>query len=314
MKKQAVLSVGKKKGNLLHLMWKKRDYYLLMVPFLALLVVFKYFPMYGLTLAFKEYRIADGIMGSPWAGFKYFTRLFKSYSFFDVLRNTLIISTLKILICFPVPIALAIFINEIRRDRVKKVFQTISYLPHFISWVIAASLIKEILSLDGPINYIIQWFGGEKIYFMADVHYFRGILIVTEIWKSCGWDSIVYLSAISGVDQELYEAARMDGASKWQEIWHVTIPGIRSTILILFILRVGRVLTAGFDQVFNLSTDAVLSVGDILDTYTYRQGIVNKNFSMATAAGLFQNTVGFVMVMISNFITNKLSDGEEGLW
>lgn len=300
--------------GLLQRIYEMRAYYYLIIPFCAFLFIFKYVPMYGITLAFKDFRIKDGIFGSPWAGFKYFEQLFTSFSFEEVLGNTIIISLMKLVFCFPFPIILAIFVNEIRNEKVKRTFQTISYLPHFISWVIASSLIRDVLSFSGPINMILQLLGYEPIYFLANTDYFRSVLVISSIWKGCGWSSIVYIAAITGIDQELYEAARIDGANKMRQIWHITLPGIRSTIITLFIMDVGGIMSAGFDQIYNLYSPIVYSVADVLDTYTYRQGILDQNYSYATAAGLFQNVIGFIMVVIANIIVNKLSDGEEGLW
>ena len=231
-----------------------------------------------------------------------------------MLENTIVLSLLKQVFSFTVPIILAIFINEIRNDKVQKTFQTFSYLPHFISWVIAASLIRDVLALKGPVNQIIQFFGGDPIYFLADTDYFRGTLVLSGIWKECGWGSIVYIAAIAGIDPNLYEAAEIDGAGKMRQIWHITLPGIRATNKTLYILEERKIMSAGFDQLNNLYSPAVYSVGDILDTYTYRQGIVDANYSYATAAGLFQNVIGFILVIASNIVVNKLSDGEESLW
>lgn len=291
-----------------------RVYYLLFLPFLAFIIIFKYIPMYGATLAFKDFRVLEGILGSPWVGFKYFNQLFSAASFREVLRNTLIISLEKLLFGFPVPIILALFINEIRNEHVKKTFQTFSYLPHFISWVIAASLVTDVLSLNGPVNTVIQALGGESVYFMADTRYFRPVLILSSIWKGCGWSSIIYIAAITGIDPELYEAAKVDGAKKLQQIRSITLPCIRTTILTVFILDIGGIMSAGFDQIYNLYSPVVYKVADVLDTYTYRQGLEQNNYSYATAAGLFQNGVGFILVIISNYVVKKLSDGEEGLW
>lgn len=301
-------------GQKLKMIKKMRTYYLLLLPFLAFIVIFKYIPMYGITLAFKDFRVLDGIMGSPWAGFKYFRQLFEAASFYEVLRNTIVISLKKLLFSFPAPIILALFINEIRNERVKKTFQTVSYLPHFISWIIAASFISDILSLRGPINTLIEQLGGDPVYFMAETKWFQPILVLSAIWKNSGWSSIVYIAAITGIDQDLYEASAIDGAKKLQQIWYITLPCIRTTIITLFILEVGKIMSAGFDQVYNLYSPVVYSVGDILDTYTYRQGIVKSNYSYATAAGLFQNVIGFILVIASNVTVKRLSDGEEGLW
>jgi len=296
------------------LMYKMRARYLLILPFLAFLGTFKYAPMYGLVLAFKDYKVRKGILGSPWAGFEHFEMLFSTFSFKEVLGNTIILSLMKVFLYFPVPIILALFINEIRNERLKKTFQTFSYLPHFISWVIAASFLTDVLALNGPINLIIEALGGEKIYFMADKAWFRWVILFSKIWKDCGWGAIVYMAAIAGIDQDMYEAAEIDGAKKLQKIWYITLPCIRTTIITLFILDLGKIMSAGFDQVYNLYSPAVYSVADILDTYTYRKGILDHDYSYATAAGLFQNLVGFILVIVSNIVVKKVSDGEEGLW
>ena len=291
-----------------------RFYYLLLVPFLACIIIFKYNPLYGITLAFKDFKILKGIAGSPWAGFKYFEQLFNTASFWKVLKNTLILSGYGLVISFPMPILLALFINEIRNDRIKKTFKTITYLPHFISWVVAASLFKEIFGLIGPVNEVIAALGGDKIYFMTDTSSFRGLLVATNIWKGVGWGTIVYVAAIAGIDPNLYEAAEMDGAKKLQKIWHITIPCIRGTIITLFILRVGNLMESSFDQIYNLYSPAVYEVADVLDTFTYRKGLEDMQYSFATAAGLFQNGIGFILVIVSNWVVRKLSSGEEGLW
>ena len=300
--------------GLLKRMYKQRMRYLLILPFLTFMAVFNYAPMYGIVLAFKDYKIRKGIIGSPWAGLKYFEQLFTALSFREVLGNTIILSLMKLFLYFPMPIILALFINEIRNERLKKSFQTVSYLPHFISWVIAASFVTDVLALNGPVNQIIKALGGTPIYFMADSEYFRWVLLISHIWKNCGWGAIVYIAAIAGIDQEMYEAAEIDGAKKLQKIWYITLPSIRTTIITLFILDLGKVMSAGFDQVYNLYSPAVYGVADILDTYTYRQGIEKQNYSYATAAGLFKNVVGFVLVILSNMFVKKVSDGEERLW
>lgn len=300
--------------GLLTRLYKARTYYLILLPFLIFIFVFKYIPMYGITLAFKDYKIRSGIMGSPWVGFKYFKQLFHSLTFWEVLRNTIMISLQKLFFCFPAAIILALFVNEIGNRHVKKVFQTVSYLPHFISWVIAASFINDVLSLKGPINAVLLSLGREPVYFLANAECFRSVLILSAIWKTCGWGSIVYIAAIAGINQDLYEAAEMDGAKRMQRIWHITLPCIRPTIVTLFILEIGGLMSAGFDQIYNLYSPSVYRVADVLDTFTYRQGLEQNNFSYSTAAGLFQNAIGFILVVLSNKVVRKLSDGEEGLW
>ena len=255
-----------------------------------------------------------GPFGSPWCGLNNFEKLFRTPDFIRIMRNTFALCFWKILIGFPVPILLALLINEVGNRIFQRTVQTVVYLPHFISWIIAASFISDILSLRGPINTLIGQLGGDPVYFMAETKWFQPILVLSAIWKNSGWSSIVYIAAITGIDQDLYEASSIDGAKKLQQIWFITLPCIRTTIITLFILEVGKIMSAGFDQVYNLYSPVVYSVGDILDTYTYRQGIVKSNYSYATAAGLFQNVIGFILVIASNVTVKRLSDGEEGLW
>lgn len=306
-------SAHRKMNLLLKRIYKNKFFYLLLVPFIAFIIVFKYFPIYGITLAFKDFKIRKGIIGSPWAGLKYFKQLFESYSFWQVFANTVIISLEKLVFCFPAPIILALFINEIRSEKAKKTFQTFTYLPHFISWIIAAAFINDLCSLNGPINTVLASLGLKKVYFLADTRSFRGLLVISQMWKNSGWSAIIYVAAIAGISPELYEAAMIDGAGKMQRIWHVTLPCIKSTIITLFILDIGKLMNAGFEQIFNLYSPSVYSVADIIDTYTYRQGLINTNFSYATAAGLSKNIVGFILVIISNSFVKRI--GEEGaLW
>jgi len=271
--------------------------------------------MYGIVLAFKDYMIVDGILGSPWVGFKHFNRLFSSASFFELITNTLTISFQRILFGFPAPIIFALLLNEIKVEKFKKIVQSISYLPHFMSWVILGGIVMELLSpTRGVINYIITIFGGEPIYFLTEVKYFRTILIVSGIWAGVGWGSIIYLAAISGIDIQQYEAAVIEGASRFQRAIYITLPSIMPVISISFILNIGGIMNAGFDQIFNLYNPMVYKVADILDTYVYRVGIQDMEYSFSTAVGLFKNVVGLIMVVITNFITSKLSNNEYGLW
>lgn len=289
--------------------------YALLIPAVLVIYVFHYRPMYGITLAFKNYRILKGIKGSPWAGLKYFDQLFGAFSFWEVIRNTVVISLEHLIFGFPMPIILALFLNEMRNQKLKKVFQTISYLPHFLSWVILGGIVRNLVSPQyGIINYLITMLGGKPIYFLTSAKWFRPILIVSSIWAGVGWGSIIYLAGISGIDPQLYEAAVLDGAGKLKCIWHVTLPGIRALITIQLVMSMSNILNAGFDQVFNLYSPAVYSIGDILDTYTYRQGVISGNYSYSTAAGLFKNVVGFIMVTIANFVASKVNEGEGRIW
>lgn len=311
------LTPMRKRGrSLFKRMYKQRWAYLLMIPMMAYFIIFHYFPMYGVTLAFKKFSIKKGIMGSPWIGWTNFERLLGSLQFQRAVRNTLIISGLHILWGFPAPIIFALMLNEIGNAKFKKVVQTISYLPHFISWVIMGGIITEILSpTRGALNALIKALGGEPIYFMAQAKYFRTVLTVTAIWKGIGWSSIIYLAAIAGISTEQYEAAAIDGASRMQCMWYITLPSILGIISIQLILSIGGILNGGFDQVFNLYNSQLYETGDIIDTYAYRVGLEGKmEYSLSTAISLFKNVIGFVLVIGTNFAAKKLSGGERGIW
>jgi len=297
-------------------------YYILFIPVLAYFIIFSYAPMYGVTLAFKDFKAIDGIMGSPWVGLKHFTRLFSSSVFWEVVRNTLMINLWRIIFAFPAPVILALLINEVRHNAFKRTVQTISYLPHFISWVILSGIINEVLSPSrGALNYLITVFGGQPIYFLAEVGWFRAILVITGIWQSVGWGTIIYLAAISGIEQEQYESAYIDGANRWHLVKYITVPSIIPVVSIMLILTLGGILNGGFDQVFNLYSPPVFRVGDIIDTYVYRVGLGvtafgarPPDFSFATAVGLFKNVIGLFLVLGTNFLAGKLNDGEGAIW
>jgi putative aldouronate transport system permease protein len=296
-------------------MYRMRYYYLLLIPVIAYFIIFHYIPMYGITIAFKNYTFAEGIFGSKWVGIANFKRLFDSPLFYTILKNTLNISIQRIIFGFPAPIILALLINEIQHLKFKKIVQTVSYLPHFISWVILAGIIKELLSpTRGAINSLMVLFGQKPIHFLAEPAYFVGVLIISGIWQSVGWGTIVYLAAIAGIDIEQFDSAYIDGANRFQIIWHITLPSIKSVILVLFILSLGGILNSGFDQIFNLYNAMVYSVADVIDTYVYRIGLINMEYSFSTAVGLFKNVIGFILVISSNYIVRKLSGGEQGIW
>lgn len=287
---------------------------LLFLPTFLCMLIFMYIPMGGLVLAFKNYRLTDTIWSAPWVGLKNFKKLTTSLSFKPIIGNTIRISLLRILFGFPAPILFALLLNEMQ-GVLKKINQTISYLPHFLSWVILYGVFVQFLSPDdGPVNEIIRLLGGKAIYFMGDKNWFVPTIIVTGIWQSMGWGSVVYLAAISGIPTEQYEAAIIDGATKFQKMRYITLPSIMGTVVIMFIMQTGNVLNAGFDQIFNMYNDAVMSVADILDTYVYRQGIINMDYSFSTAVGLFKNVIGFFMVVATNYIAKWLSGNEMGLW
>ncbi|WP_394910793.1 ABC transporter permease [uncultured Robinsoniella sp.] len=286
----------------------------MMIPGVVYFVVFCYGPMYGVVLAFKEFRITDGILGSPWAGFQYFEQAFKDPYFWKTVFNTLIISFAKLIVGFPAPIIFAILINELIHPRFKKVVQTFAYLPHFMSWVILGGIFFSLLSINGPINSILEFFGMEKVMFMGSKEHFRGILVLSEVWKSFGWGSVLYFAAIAGIDQEMYEASKMDGANKIQNIVYIILPAIFPVICINLILSLSGILNGGFDQVFNLYSDSVYEVADIIDTYVYRLGLKNMQYSLSTAIGLFKSVIGLIMIVLVNFIVKKVGGKENALW
>ena len=288
---------------------------LMFIPVIAYFFIFKYIPMGGIVIAFKNYKISKGIWGSAWCGLDNFTQAFSLGTFRRSIWNTLAISGLKLLFGFPAPIILALMLNEVSHLRFKKTIQTISYLPHFLSWVVLAGMFQQLLSPNnGAVNALLREVFGikESIYFLGDNKYFRGTLIATDIWKNVGWSSILYLATIAGIDPTLYEAATVDGASRWQCTRYITLPSLLSTIVIMLILSVGSIMDAGFDQVFNLYNSAVYRTGDIIDTYVYRSGINDMKYSLATAVGLFKNVIAFVLVVGTNITARKLSG--EGIW
>ena len=290
--------------------------FLLMAPGLVFFVIFRYVPIYGVTMAFKEFVAADGILGSPWVGLKYFNRLFTYPGVGRVFMNTVEISLLRLLFGFPAPIILALMLNELRVGAFKRTVQTISYLPHFLSWVVIAGLVRQVLSpstgLFGYLYSLIPGVEGVPPVLLSDQQWFITIVIVSDVWQSIGWGTIIYLAAIAGINPELYEVATIDGAGRFRLMWRITIPSIAPVIVILFILRIGNLLEGGFDQIFNLYNPAVYEVADIIDTYVYRIGLEGIQYSFATAVGLTQNVIGCILLLLANRITKSIS--EETLW
>jgi len=305
--------VLKGRGNIGRDIKRDKYLYLLLLPGIICLFIFRYIPMYGVVIAFKEYNIFAGIANSPWVGFLQFERLFRNPEFSRILRNTILISAYKLLWGFPAPIILALLLNELKNQRFKKFTQTVLYLPHFISWVIFAGIIVAFLNpTTGVINDIISYFGGRKIDFLANKRMFRSILVITDLYKGVGWGTIVYLAAISNIDPTLYEAAIVDGANRFRQMWHITLPSIRSVVVILLILSLGNILNAGFEQIFLLYNPLVYEVADIIDTFVYRRGLVESNYSLGAAAGLFKNVVALILIWSANHIVKSF--GEDGLW
>ena len=286
--------------------------YLLLLPGIVFLIIFRYIPIFGNVIAFMDYNPYDAAQ-TTWVGLKHFQDLLTRPQFLQVFGNTLYISILKMVCGFPVPIILALMMNEMKNLKFKKVAQTLLYLPNFISWVVLAGLIMNMLDPDtGVVTGIINSIAGENVQVLTDTRYFVPMLIVTDIYKGAGWGTIIYFAALSGVDPQLYEAAEIDGARKWKQLLHITLPSITPTIVVMLILSCNNIVNAGFDQIFMLYSALVYSVADIIDTYVYRIGIQNADYSFSTAAGLFKSVIAFVMILIVNTVAKKT--GNEGIW
>lgn len=295
---------------------KHRFYYYLILPGILYFLIFDYVPMFGVIIAFKDISPFEGVRGiwtGEWVGFDHFIRFFDSYYFWNVLRNTFLISFYNLLFGFPAAIILALLMNELKNGLFKRIVQTVSYLPHFISTVVVAGLIMMMLSTDnGLLNAIIVFFGGEPILFLGEPKYFRTILVVSHVWQTVGWGTILYLAAMAGIDPGLYEAARIDGANRFRQAWHITVPGISHVIVIMLILSIGGLLNAGFEKVLLLYSPAVYGVADIIDTYVYREGLTSLNYSFATAVGVFKNLLAMVLILGANYIAKRMN--QTGIW
>ena len=293
---------------------KGKYLYIMLTPGLILMILFRYFPMGGLIIAFKDYSFRKGIWGSDWVGLKNFIFIFtQNPDFFNILRNTLVINILKLIFYFPTPIILALLINEIHGNKLKRGIQTAVYLPHFVSWVVFGTIVTQFLSPStGVVNRIIEFFGGQPVFFMQESRYFWGVVIISEIWKSAGWGTIMYLSALTSIDQELYHAAKIDGANALQCVRHISLPGISDTIVVLLLLQIGQMMDVSFDQMYVLAKPVVYDVGDVLSTYIFRIGIGQAQFDMTTAIGMFQSVVGLILITSANFVCKRLFD--KTLW
>ncbi|WP_240414075.1 ABC transporter permease [Paenibacillus periandrae] len=287
--------------------------YLLALPGILFFMIFKFAPMWGLLLAFKEYNPYSGFAGSEWVGFKHFNELFTDKNFYIMLRNTFAINIFGLVFMFPLPIILGLMLNEVRHEVFKRINQSIVYLPHFLSWVVVASMTFFVLSTDvGIINKLITDSGGESIAFLSNPNYFWAMITLQSMWKEVGWGTIIFLAAMAGVDPQRYEAAVVDGASRWRQIWHITLPAIRPTIFILLILRLGHMADVGFEQILLMMNPLVSSLAEVFDTYSYTQGILKGQISTGVTVGMFKGVVGFILVMISNYVVKKL--GHEGIY
>ncbi|MGI6687258.1 MAG: ABC transporter permease [Christensenellales bacterium] len=303
------------RAGVLRKMKRSLPYYALILIPLIILLVFKYYPMYGATLAFKDYKVSLKISGSPWTEplFRHFTRFLTAPSAVRVITNTLIISLYSLLAGFPIPILLAIGLNELRSDRLRKSLQMVTYMPYFISTVVLVSMIIQFTDLSyGIVNQGIKALGGQPVNFMGNKDNFRHIYVWSSVWQTTGYSAVVYLAALAGVDRELYDAAVVDGASKIKRILHIDLPCIAPTIIVIFILNTGSILSVGFEKIYLMQNNTNLSVSEVISTYVYRMGIVNQNFSYSTAVGLFNSVVNCTMLLLCNAIARKVSD--VGLW
>ncbi|KOO51107.1 ABC transporter permease subunit [Viridibacillus arvi] len=297
--------------------WKKSfkknwELYLLLTPVILYFVVFHYFPLYGLQIAFKDFIATKGITGSPWVGFKHFERFFDSYYFWRLIKNTIGIGVFTLLVSFPVPIILALMLNEVKSLRYKKFVQTVIYAPHFLSTVVVVGMLLLFLKSDGLVNQVIMLFGGNSIDFITEPGWFKTLFVFSDVWQTMGWSSIIYIAALAAVDPAQHEAAMIDGASKFQRIIHINIPAIMPTIVILFILNAGSVMAVGFEKVFLMQNDLNMSTSDVISTFVYRSGILEAQYSFSAAVGLFNSLINFIMLIMVNQIAKKVS--ETSLW
>lgn len=291
---------------------KNRYLYLMALPVIIYYLIFYYGPMYGAIIAFKKFDIAKGIWGSPWVGFEYFSQFLNSMYFWRLIKNTLLLNYYLLIFEFPAPIILALLLNELRNKRFKSLVQTITYLPHFISTIVICGMIMDFCSRDGIITNILMLFGLPKTNLMLVPEYFRSIYVSSSMWQQVGWGSIIYLSALSGIDEQLYEAATIDGAGRFRKIWNITLPGLRSIIVILLIMRIGQALNVGFEKIILLYNANTYEVADVISTFVYRKGLEGFEFSYTTAVGLFNSVVNFILLVAANNICKKLTDS--GLW
>ncbi|NKI19746.1 sugar ABC transporter permease [Paenibacillus dendritiformis] len=292
---------------------KRNKYiYLLALPVIAYYAIFHYGPMYGLLMAFKDYSVADGIWGSKWIGFDHFKNFFNSYYFGRLFRNTILINIYELLFAFPAPILLALLLNEIRGRIFKRTVQTISYLPHFISIVVVVGMMFDFLARDGLINQLLGLFGVDSIPFMSEPGWFRTLYVGSGIWQGLGWGSIIYLAAIATIDSTLYEAAKIDGAGRFKQVLHITLPGMMPTIVIMFILNMGSMMSVGSEKVLLMYSPLTYETADVISTFVYRRGVLDSDYGFTTAVGLFNSVVSFILLVVSNTISKRVS--EHKLW
>ncbi|HEY8422093.1 MAG TPA: ABC transporter permease subunit [Thermoclostridium sp.] len=306
---------SEKLQNFLSYIRKDFYLYLMILPGLIYIIIFKYLPIYGVSIAFKDYKVTQSILDAQWVGFDNFVNLFSRANFIRALKNNIIISVAKLVFGFPFPIILSLLINEIRKAKLKKLVQTAVILPNFVSWVVISGLLYALFSPNsGAIKGIMRALGYQGVIpnLLTDKSKFRSLIVISHIWKGAGMGTIVYLASIAGINPELYEAARIDGAGRWRQMWHITLASLRPTIVVLLIFRVGEMMHAGFNQIYAMKNDIVISVADIIDTYVYTLGLEQRKFSLATAAGLFQSVIGLVLVLTTNYLAKKI-DSDSGI-
>lgn len=292
----------------------KKNYpaYLMVLPVIIYYIIFHYGPMYGVIIAFKNFNPIRGILGSPWVGLSHFTDFFKDIYFFRLIKNTVLLNFYGLIFGFPAPILFALMLNEIKNSAFKRTVQTVTYMPHFVSMVVICGMIRQFTLSDGLINDIVSFFGVEPVAYLQSAKYFRTIMVSTDIWQNIGWNTIIFLSAIAGIDQEQYEAAYIDGANRFRRIWSITLPGIFPTIVILLVLRLGNMMSMGYEKIILLYNPATYETADVISTYVFRKGLEEFNWSFSTAVGLFNSVINFFLIIISNTISKKLN--ETSLW
>lgn len=309
------------KGNTLQpTLWERivkdftinKSLYLMVLPVLAFYIVFKYKPMYGAIIAFKNFSPAKGILGSPWVGFKHFQSFFGSYYFGRILKNTIVISLATLAFGFPAPVFLALLLNELRSKYFARTVQTVTYMPRFISLVVVCGMIVDFTSHTGVVTHVLSWFGFEQTTMLNHPEYFVPIYVISNIWQYAGWGSIIYLAALAGIDQQLYEAAAIDGAGRLKQLWHITIPGILPTFIILLILRMGRMLNIGYEKIILLYNPVIYETADVISSFVYRKGLLESSFSYSAAVGLFNSVINLALLLTANWLSKRVS--EHSLW
>lgn len=286
----------------------EKHYFIMLMPGLIWLILFSVVPMFGIVIAFQDYHPVRGIFGSEWVGLEHFIYMFTLNETKSIFLNTIFIAVMKIIGHLIIPLLFALMLNEVRMALFKRTVQTVVYLPHFLSWVILGGILLDIFAYRGPINQLLQWFGVEPILFFGRADLFPYLVVASDVWKEFGFNTIIYLAALTGIHPSLYEAAAMDGASRLRRLWHITLPGVRTTAVLLAVLSLGNVLNAGFDQIFNLYNPLVYSTGDIIDTWVYRAGLLNLQYELATAVGLLKSVVGFILISLSYYLAYRLTN------